>query len=209
MTSDARQPDNAAPAGGPHGALDPDVELVRQARSGDARAFGDLVHKHQDAIFGLTVRMVGEAATAEELTQDTFLRAWKNLAGFRGESRVSTWLYRIAVNLCLDHLGSRRNQQRRRETSLEISEDGAHALAAHQPGPDERLEEREVTEAFQQALADLDPDHRAAFLLRHQEGLAAAEIATALGISAANAKVRVHRARQMILASLRRRGYAV
>jgi RNA polymerase sigma-70 factor (ECF subfamily) len=209
MPSDSKQPDSAAPAGGLNVSQDPDVELLRQARSGEALAFGALVRKHQDAIYGLTVRMVGEAATAEELTQDTFLRAWRNLGGFRGEARVSTWLYRIAVNLCLDHLGSRQTRQRRRETGLDAPGEGPHAFVAHQPGPDEQLEEQEVTAAFQQALDDLDPDHRAAFLLRHQEGLASAEIAAALGISPANAKVRVHRARQMILTSLRRLGFAV
>jgi RNA polymerase sigma-70 factor, ECF subfamily len=209
MPSESRRPDSAAPAGGSNIDQDPDAELLRQSRSGATRAFGDLVRRHQDAIYGLTVRMVGEAATAEELTQDTFLRAWRNLDGFRGESRVSTWLYRIAVNLCLDHLGSRQTRQRRQETALEVPGNDVPALVLRQPGPDEELEEREVAGAFQAALEALEPDHRAAFLLRHQEGLAPAEIAAALGISAANAKVRVHRARQMILADLRRRGFSV
>jgi RNA polymerase sigma-70 factor (ECF subfamily) len=209
MSSESTRPDSAAPPGGSDVARDPDVELLRQARSGEAHAFEALVRKHQDAIFGLAVRMVGEAATAEELTQDTFLRAWRSLPGFRGESRVSTWLYRIAVNLCLDHLDSRHARTRRRETNLEAPGDSPSALVSRQPGPDERLEELEVSAAFQDALGDLDAGHRAAFLLRHQEGLAPAEIASALGITPSNAKVRVHRARQTILASLRRRGFNV
>ncbi len=209
MPTEPIQPDDAAPPGGANVASDPDVELLRQARSGADRAFEALVRKHQDAIYGLTVRMVGEAATAEELTQDTFLRAWRTLGGFREESRVSTWLYRIAVNLCLDHLGSRKARARRRETGLEEAADSAQSLALRQPGPDERMEELQAGAAFQEALDALDPDHRAAFLLRHQEGMAPADIATALGISPANAKVRVHRARRLILASLRRRGFVV
>ena len=182
---------------------------MRRARAGEAPAFAELVRRHQDAIYGLIVRMVGEAATAEELTQDTFLRAWRKCASFRGDSRVSTWLYRIAVNLCRDHRDSRRARQGRLETSLDDPARGPLDLVAKGPRPDELLQEREVARAFQRALEELDADHRAAFLLRHQEGLGPAEIAAALGISEANAKVRVHRARRGILATLRRLGHVI
>ncbi len=186
---------------------DPEIGLVRQARAGSADAFRELVQRHQDSIYGLIIRMVGETTAAEELTQDTFIRAWRSLDRFREESKVSTWLYRIAVNLCRDHYGSRRTRQSRRETSMERLDSAGAGIPSSEPRPDERLEESEMADAFRRALEALDPDHRAAFLLRHQEGLAPAEIAAALGISVANAKVRVHRAREMILAALRRDGH--
>jgi RNA polymerase sigma-70 factor, ECF subfamily len=206
--------DPGPPGGNPGGKgfaaqSDPDAETVRQAQSGDARSFELLVRKHQDSIFGLVVRLVEEAAVAEELTQDTFVRAWRGLHQFRGESRFSTWLYRIAVNLCHDHRGSRGARQRRSEISLAAPEQSSLPLVSGAPGPDQELEERETARAFQQALAELDPVHRAAFLLRHQEGLSPAEIAAALGISEVNARVRVHRAREMILQTLRRMGHQV
>jgi RNA polymerase sigma-70 factor (ECF subfamily) len=207
MPSDARPPDRDPAPGGADARRDPDVELLRRTRAGEAPAFAELVERHQDAIYGLIFRMVGEATTAEELTQDTFLRAWHKGESFRGESKVSTWLYRIAVNLCRDHRESRRARQTRLETSLDDPARGPMDLVARGMRPDERLQEREIAGAFQRALDELDADHRAAFLLRHQEGLGPAEIAAVLGISAANAKVRVHRARQRILSTLRRLGH--
>jgi RNA polymerase sigma-70 factor, ECF subfamily len=193
-------------AGGPISRPDPDVGLVAQAREGDSGAFDQLVRKHQAAMYGLIMRMVGETAVAEELTQDTFLRAWRNLGGFREASLFSTWLYRIAVNLCRDHLGSWEKRRRQVEVGLDGPDQKPLPLVSPGPGPDARLEEREMAATFQNALEALDPVHRAAFLLRHQEGLTPAEIAGALGISVANAKVRVHRARAMIMEAMRKAG---
>jgi RNA polymerase sigma-70 factor (ECF subfamily) len=184
-----------------------DLELVQGAREGNERAFEALVRRHQDSIYGLVMRMVGERDIAEELTQDTFVRAWRNLDGFRGEAQVSTWLYRIAVNLLRDRHASRAARERRSEVSLDDVNLPLAPLAASEPSPVEALEAEEAGAQYRRALADLDPDHRAAFLLRHQEGLAPAEIAGVLGISESNAKVRVHRARRMILDMLRKAGY--
>jgi RNA polymerase sigma-70 factor (ECF subfamily) len=188
---------------------DDDSTLVRRAREGDLGAFDLLVLRHQDSVFGLVSRWVGETEAARELTQDAFLRAWRGLAVFRGEARFSTWLFRIAWNLCLDHRGSSGERRRRVETSIEAEEMAGRAVVSAEPGPDGRLEEKELSHAFARALDGLDPAHRTAFLLRHQEGLGPAEIGSVLGISAANAKVRVHRARESILASLRRLGHDV
>jgi RNA polymerase sigma-70 factor (ECF subfamily) len=191
-------------------AFDPGDEiLVRRARDGDPAAFDQLVRRHQDAVHGLVRRMVGEAEAARELTQDAFIRAWRGLGSFREEARFSTWIFRIAVNLCLDHRGSRHERERRVETSLASPELERRPLASPEPGPAEKLEERELAAALQAALEDLDPAHRAAFLLRHQEGLSPAEIAEVLSISESNAKVRVHRAREAILQEMRRRGHGV
>ena len=153
--------------------------------------------------------MVRDPGLAEELTQDSFLKAYRALDSFRGASRFSTWLYRIAVNACHDHRESAAARRRTQETSLDRLE--YHDLDPAAPGsrPDQAVEFDEMAEHFEAGLAKLEPTHREAFVLRHQEGLEYGEIAEVLGISAGNAKVRVHRAREAILATLRTRGYEV
>lgn len=209
MAGRATRPGTGTPpaASGPR--PETDAALLNRARRGDTQAFAELMRGHQGRIYGLTLRFVAESGGAEELTQDTFLRAWQGLEGFRGEASVGTWLHRIAVNLCRDHVGSRQVRQRHRETELSDADGGPETRIPGPPRPDERLAEKETAQALRRAVAELDPAHRAAFLLRHQEGRSPVEIAQALGISEANAKVRVHRARWRILATLRRLGCEV
>jgi len=184
-------------------------QLLALARGGDAGAYGKLVRSHQDAIYGLVTRLVRDSAVAEELTQDTFLKAYRKLDTFRGDARFSTWLYRIAVNLCHDYRASAVARMRREETSLNVPESAGFGLAARGSSPDEHTVTLEVTQAFQQCLDALDDTYRVAFLLRHQEDRNYEEIAGVLGISLSNAKVRVHRAREAILRGLRDRGHEV
>jgi RNA polymerase sigma-70 factor (ECF subfamily) len=186
-----------------------EVQLIARARKGDTRAYGALVELHQHRIFGLVFRMVRDHGLAEELTQDVFVKAHRNLDGFRGSARLSTWLYRIAVNTCRDHAGSRRERERRAQTSIDDPALTDLEPVSGEPRPDSELEGRELEEAFAAALDRLDATYAEPFLLRHQEGRGYAEIAEILGISVANAKVRVHRAREMILSTLRDAGHAV
>lgn len=186
-----------------------EAELLRRARGGDTEAFGRLVEMHQDLVYGLVFRMVRDPSLAEELTQDTFVKAFRRLDSFRGEARFTTWLYRIAVNVCHDQRGSAAARNRGRETSLDAPETGSLDPRASQALPDEDLESREIANLFQAGVNALEPKYRAAFLLRHQEGLSYAEIAAVLEISENNAKVRVHRAREMVLEALRSRGFDV
>jgi RNA polymerase sigma-70 factor (ECF subfamily) len=153
--------------------------------------------------------MVRDPALAEELTQDAFIKAYRNLSSFREEARFSTWLFRIAVNLCHDHRESLAARVRRKEASLDGLEQQALDPRTGTARPDELVEDREVAAGFQAGLDALDATYREAFLLRHQEGLGYVEIAEILEISRANAKVRVHRAREMILDALRARGFDV
>jgi RNA polymerase sigma-70 factor (ECF subfamily) len=186
-----------------------ELRLIESARNGDTDAFAALVCHHQDNVYGLIVRMVRNRTAAEELTQDVFMKVYRNLARFRGEARFSTWLFRIAVNTCQDFATSRTQRNRRREIHLEDE-----ALATFDPPssaatPDADVEFREMGRTFEHALDRLEPIYRAPFLLRHQEGLGYAEIAAALDITTSNAKVRVHRAREMVLGDLRAAGYDV
>jgi len=190
--------------------LSPDDEhlLLGLARRGDTGAYGRLVRAYQDLIYALVFRSVRDGAVAEELTQDVFLKAYRSLSTFRGDSRFTTWLYRIAVNVCHDQRESLTARNRRRETSLE--EEPAPAESAAPAGrPDQELEANEMATSFQAGLDALEPKYRDAFLLRHGEDRSYEEISEILGISVSNAKVRMHRAREMLLEVLRTRGFEV
>jgi RNA polymerase sigma-70 factor (ECF subfamily) len=186
-----------------------EVELLERSRRGDHEAYGRLIRSYQDLVYGLVSRMVRDPELAEELTQDAFLKAFRNLSAFRGEAKFSTWLYRITVNLCRDHLGSLASRRRNRELSLDSPELGGLEPAAGLAGPDQEMEAGETAADFQAGLDGLAPMYREAFLLRHQEGLDYQEIAGVLEITVSNAKVRVHRAREMLMEVLRSRGHDV
>ena len=208
----ADEADSGEEAGRKERSPDPSAvehDRIRRARNGDAEAFSELVRAHQDAIFGLAWRFVPDRFVAEELTQDVFLKAWRNLPGFRGDSPFATWLYRIAVNLCQDYRQSRSARRRQRETTLEDREIASGANLPPVPRPDEIRAEQEMALMFEQSLQALEPSYLAAFLLYHQQGLSMEDLAQVLGISRTNAKVRVHRAREMVLQALRRKGFDV
>ena len=183
-------------------------EFLARAIGGDTSAFGQLVKAYQDLIYGLVFRMVRDPSLAEELTQDAFIKAFRSLNLFRGEAKFTTWLYRIAVNVCHDQRESLDARNRRKETSLGGPEFETLSSPA-EDRPDQALEATEAVARFQVGLDALEEKYREAFLLRHQEGLGYEEIAEVLSISKSNAKVRVHRAREMILETLRSLGFDV
>ena len=184
-------------------------EWVALARSGDLRAFDLLMRRYQTSIFALVRRMVRQDAVAEELTQDVFLKAYQGLTWFREEAAFSTWLYRIAVNHVRDYVASRRARDPKQEMSLEDLELSGFKPISAAPGPEEATSLTEMASFFDSALGKLEPHLLEAFLLRHQESLPYEQIALVLEISVANAKVRVHRARERILKELRGLGYDV
>jgi RNA polymerase sigma-70 factor (ECF subfamily) len=182
--------------------------LLKQVQAGAPSAHSEFVRLHQHAIFGLVVRMVRDHAVAEELTQDAFVKAFRSIGSFRGDAKLSTWLYRIAVNLCHDYHASVTARMRREETSF-TTEGGNLELPAREPSPDDAAVTREMAADFQRGLDGLSEPYRTAFILRHQEDLGYDELAQVLEISRSNAKVRVHRAREMLIAVLRDQGHDV
>lgn len=188
---------------------DVEQEWIDRARCGDLRAFDLLMRRYQTSIYALVRRMVRQDAVAEELTQDVFLKAYQGLGRFREEAAFSTWLYRIAVNHVRDYVASRKARDLKQEMSLEDLELSGFKPTSTVPGPEEATSLAEVATLFDSALKNLEPHLLEAFLLRHQEGLGYEQIALVLEISVANAKVRVHRARERILEELRGLGYDV
>jgi RNA polymerase sigma-70 factor (ECF subfamily) len=164
--------------------------LVARAQNGDRAAFEELVRLHAARLYAVVLRLAGDRHEAEEVTQETFLRAWRGIDGFKGDARFFTWLYRIGVN------EARRSSQRgsgpRAVTSLE-----QHRIDPRDPGPgpEGAAEHTDLRSALEAAIAALDDDYRAPLVLRDVEGLSTAEAAELMGLGEAAFKSRLHRAR--------------
>lgn len=166
-----------------------DATLVERARTGDAEAFRPLVERYGEPLFRLAWRIVGDEAAAEDVVQESFLRAYRALSRFDDRALFATWLYRIAANTAIEML------RKRRRLSREGSDDGAiPALPSADPGPDRHALSGEVERTVRGAMADLSPLERAAFVLRHFEGRSIAEICGALGLRESAGKQAIFRA---------------
>jgi RNA polymerase sigma-70 factor (ECF subfamily) len=165
------------------------AEFVARLRAGDRRAFEELVRAHQHRVYGLALRMLGDAAEAQDVAQEAFLRAHRGLAEFRGDARLSTWLYTIASRLCLNRLaGSERRLTRSGDEALD-------RVVDVRPGPDEALERDELDAALHRAIAELPEERRVVVVLRDVDGLAYEEIAEILALPVGTVRSRLHRAR--------------
>jgi RNA polymerase sigma-70 factor, ECF subfamily len=171
-----------------------DLKLAGRIRSGDGGAFDELYQQHATRLYNLAYRMAGTANDAEDLLQDIFLLAYRKLGSFRGESSLSTWLYRLAMNHCLDALRSRQARMGHQTDSLD--EEAAHVPVAKTTlGAVSRID-------LERAIGHLPPACRAAFLLHDVEGFGHQEVGTLLGISEGTSKSQVHKARLRIRAYL-------
>lgn len=179
----------------------PDTVLVTRAKGGDLNAFEALVTRHERGIYNLAYRMLGNQHDAQDVTQQTFMNALEHLAEFREESSFATWLYRIASNAALKLIRKRRGLDTvSLEQNTEPQEDTDRIphpeyIADWKQTPDTLAQHAETREILERALAQLDEKHRLVFILRDVEGLSIKETADALGISEANVKVRLLRAR--------------
>ncbi len=165
-----------------------DLTLVERCRQGELGAFEELYRAHSGRLYSVAFRMVG-SAEAEDLLQEIFLAAHRKLDTFRGDSALGTWLYRLAVNLCLDYLRSRTGRAIQMTDALE---DEPGLFDAKSQG----LAERTVTKMdLERALAQLPEGCRAAFILHDIEGLEHREIGEVMGIAEGTSKSQVHKAR--------------
>jgi RNA polymerase sigma-70 factor (ECF subfamily) len=175
-----------------------DLELAARCRAGDAGAFEELYRQHARRLFGLVTRMLGSADEAEDLLQEVFLQAYRKLSGFRGDSALGTWLYRLTMNHCLDHLRGRQAKMSRATESLD---DGS----GDEPAAASPLVPAAITRVdLERAIERLPDGARAAFLLHDVEGFEHREIAQILGISEGTSKSQVHKARMKLRAILSR-----
>ncbi|MDI3297908.1 MAG: sigma-70 family RNA polymerase sigma factor [Bacillota bacterium] len=170
--------------------------LVERARRGDVAAFEELIRPELARIYGAAARLVGRQE-AEDLVQEAVLRAFRSLDGFRGGARFATWLYRIVVNLCVDH-GRRRSRREWREEPLEATERAAEGAAGAGHDPEAALLAAERQQLVQAALAELPADYRVVILLRDVEGLTYEEVAELTGLPLGTVKSRVFRGRRAL-----------
>ncbi|GMR14297.1 MAG: sigma-70 family RNA polymerase sigma factor [Gemmatimonadota bacterium] len=172
----------------------PIEDLVRNAQMGDAESFEDVYRASVGRIYALCLRMSGDSTAAEELTQDVFVRAWQNLGSFRGESRFTTWLHRLAVNLVLQDRRSKGRRRAREKPVADLDRYGRHARRA-MPGTRVDLE---------RAIAGLPPKARNVLVLRDVQGYKYEEIAKLTGVSLGTIKAQIHRARALVREALDR-----
>jgi RNA polymerase sigma-70 factor (ECF subfamily) len=175
---------------------------VERARSGDSDAFRLLVEQRSRAIFRLAYRMTGNEEDAEDVVQETFLRAYRQINRYEARSSFSTWLFRIASNCSLDLIRLRKTRESRRERSPDPDQDILRSIPADGPGPDRVLFSNQISDSVQAALSELSPQERSAFVLRHFEGLSIEEIGETLGTGANATKHSIFRAVQKLRRSL-------
>jgi RNA polymerase sigma-70 factor, ECF subfamily len=181
-----------------------DEDLVARAAAGDEPAFEALVERHQHRAYALARRLVGSDSDAQDVLQEAFLSVHRKLASFRGDSRFSTWLYRVVTNAALMHLRarSRRALEPLDESLPRFDSNGSYLAepaelesAAYAA---ERLDRKALAEKAQEGLERLPEIYRTAFVLRDLEELTTAEVADLLGVGADAVRQRVHRARLML-----------
>ena len=173
-----------------------DLELARRCREGDAGAFEELYRAHAGRLYNLVCRMAGSAQEAEDLLQEIFLHAHRKLGSFRGDSSLGTWLYRLAVNQCLDFLRGRQNRMTKATSSLD--DDAAAEPVAVMPAVPTAISRIDL----ERAIARLPDGCRTAFVLHDVEGFEHNEVARLLGVSEGTSKSQVHKARSRLRAML-------
>jgi RNA polymerase sigma-70 factor (ECF subfamily) len=177
-----------------------EAALVRASQRGDREAFGILVSRHSRPVLSVATRMLGPGADAEDVAQETFVAAYRALAGFKFDASFSTWLYRIAVNKCTDWLRARRPERR---SLTDTDEDGTPVYEpADEDTPYHELERIELAWELDQAIQQLPPLYRESFVLKHIEGLGYDEMSEILGVHRDTLKMRVYKARTLLCRAL-------
>lgn len=179
--------------------------LVRQAQDGDLDAYDQLVRRHQDRIYGLCYHMTSNHEDAHDLAQDSFVKAWQALKSFKGDSSFYTWVYRIAVNTCLNHLKSRRNRTPHLSLNdLDINPENDPdlvALVSHRT-PRRDIGLSELQRRLNEAILKLSEEHRAVVTMHDIQGMPHDEIAEVLGVNPGTVRSRLFYARQQLQAWL-------
>jgi RNA polymerase sigma-70 factor (ECF subfamily) len=182
-----------------------DGELVERARRGDREAFRGLVDRYQRKLAALAIGMLRNREDALDIVQDTFTKAYQSLERFKGDSSFYTWVYRIAVNLCIDH---QRRESRYVQMGTDMDDAGDDVMPPspedlERDEPYERARSAQIGAALQEAVAELTPEHRAVILLREVDGLSYEEISHVLDCPKGTVMSRLHYARRHLQTRLK------
>ncbi len=170
----------------------PESALVARAAAGDASAFQELVERHRSMVYRVAYQFAGNHYDAEDIAQDVFVKVYRSLDRFRHDAQLSSWLYRIVMNACIDH--------RRRHIAAGVRPFGAeaeqkmHDTPEAAPGPEARAYAGELGDVLQSEIQRLPPGQRTVFVMRHHEGLKLTDIAAALGLAEGTVKRQLHAA---------------
>ena len=171
-----------------------DRTAVARACAGDSDAFRSLVDQHSRYVYQVAYRLTGNAPDAEDIVQETFLKAHRQLSRFEARANFRTWLHRIAVNCSIDFIRARRHREVQHNPTDPEMVGLEERAVSEMPGPDRMALSAEIQGRVGAALADLTASERAAFMLRHVEGLSISDVASALGVKTEAAKNSVFRA---------------
>ena len=178
----------------------PDADVVALAQRGREDAFRELVRRYERPVFSLIFRMVRDSATAEDLAQDSFIKVLNNIDKYRPEFKLSSWLFKIANNVTIDHLRRRQldtismDGSPHASTAADVESTRFDVVSSDENALDE-LESKELGSAIERAIASLRPEYRSCILLRHVEGRSYEEIAATLDLPLGTVKTYIHRAR--------------
>jgi len=181
--------------------LGDDIAIGR-ARRGDRDAFRVLVEQHSRAVFRLAYRMTANQTDAEDIVQETFLKAWKQIGKFDGRASFGTWLHRICANCSLDLIRARKRKQDLYPRADDDESDPFARLPSESPSPERLAQSSQISAILVPALNELSEMERTAFVMRHYEGLGIEEISVALGVQPGAAKHSVFRAVQKLRRAL-------
>lgn len=179
-------------------------DLVERLKRRDEFAFNELVRTYQTRVYHLVLRMMGDEAEAQDLSQEVFVTVFKSIDGFRGDSKLSTWLYRVAVNHCKNRIKYLNRRARGATTALtelserEAVESGSMATSAQVARPDQAFEGRQMEHFIRLGLSELDQEQRELVVLRDLENLTYEEIQKVTGLAEGTVKSRLHRARMAL-----------
>lgn len=185
-----------------------DEELVTRSRGGDVDSFNQLILRWERPIYALAYRVIGREEDARDVCQETFLRAYRSLGGFKGQAKFSSWLYRIALNLCRDWI-----RRQRRAPVSQFPEDVDILEAAAATGPTESIEDlvarRELSAVVEEAMAALPEEQRTAIILKEYHGMTFQEIADLQGCPLSTVKTRLYQGLSVLRRQLTRQGQTV
>lgn len=166
--------------------------LIKKAQAGNTAAFAGLVSMHGALVYNLALRTLGDAQEAEDVAQETFVRAWQALPRFRADSRLSTWLYRIATNLCYNRLPQLKRELEALDPDMEVN------ILDERQRVEDVLLTAELIEQVNTAVNQLPESYRLLISLRHMQGLSYAEIAVVANLPLGSVKTGIYRARQQL-----------